>query len=54
MANAQDKAGHAAIRTVKRWVVLPIADLAWRLHRVVGVTLWRKGGVSAALLRRPA
>ena len=22
-----DKAGHAAIRTVKRWVVLPIADL---------------------------
>jgi hypothetical protein len=36
-ANAQDKTGHAAIRTVKRWVVLPIADLVWRLHRVV----WR-------------
>jgi hypothetical protein len=37
LANAQDEAGHAAIRTVKRWVVLPIADLAWRLHLVV----WR-------------
>jgi hypothetical protein len=50
---ARDKAGHAAIRTVKRWVVLPIADLAWRVHRVVGRNaLAQKGGVPAALLRR--
>jgi hypothetical protein len=34
LAHGQDVAGHAAIRTVKRWVVLPIADLAWRLHLV--------------------
>ena len=35
LANAQDKAGHVAIRTVKRWVVLPIADLPQRLHHLV-------------------
>ena len=54
LTNAHDKAGHAAIRTVRRWVVLPIADLAWRLHLWCGVTLSREGGVSAALLCRPA
>ncbi len=53
-ANAPRISCPTAIRTVQRWVVLPIADFGWRLHRVVGVTLWRKGGVSAALLRRPA
>jgi len=54
LTNAHDKAGHAAIRTVRRWVVLPIADLAWRLHLWCGVTLSREGGVSAALLCRTA
>jgi Adenylate and Guanylate cyclase catalytic domain len=31
----------AAIRTVRRWVVLPIADLAWPFHDVMCLTLWR-------------
>jgi hypothetical protein len=35
LANAQDKAGHAAIRTVKQRVVSPIADLPERLHHLV-------------------
>ena len=37
LANAQDESGryNAANRTVKRWVVLPIADLAWCLHHLV-------------------
>jgi hypothetical protein len=36
VADAQDQFGrhNAAIRTVKRWVVLPIADLASRLHHL--------------------
>jgi class 3 adenylate cyclase len=29
----------AAIRTVRRWVVLPIADLAWPFHDVMCLTL---------------
>ena len=33
--------GSAAIRTVRRWVVLPIADLAWPFHDVMCLTLWR-------------
>jgi hypothetical protein len=35
LGQRQDKAGHAAIRTVKQWVVLPIADVPERLHHLV-------------------
>jgi hypothetical protein len=35
LANAQDKAGHAAIRIRKQRVVFPIADLPRRLHHLV-------------------
>jgi hypothetical protein len=43
LGDAQDESGrhNAAIRTVRRWVVLPIADLAWRFHDVMCLTLWR-------------
>ena len=43
LADAQDESGqhNAAIRTVRRWVVLPIVDLAWRFHDVMCLTLWR-------------
>jgi cell division septum initiation protein DivIVA len=35
LADAHYESGrhNATIRTVRRWVVLPIADLAWRFHR---------------------